>query len=100
MTPSEAIAALEAAYPKFTFAICQSVQTVFQRMLGGEIHELPSERWCITTYYQGRSFSTTNKHRLADAVADVTSFLTIPQTQRAIEQVAAGLTDEALLKRP
>ena len=102
MTPAEAIAALEAAYPEYEYAVCENWSTVWQRLRSGVIAGEAKISYSI-------SFFPKECHPKIPAVGGETvqlaflaamSSLPLTQTQRTIEKVAAGLTDEALMKRP
>lgn len=86
MTPAEAIAALEAAYPPypvFQFAVCHGRQTIYQRTLSGEISgeisEIPLDVFTVSTFKDGKLLCSCNAGTLEEV------------TQSAIAQVAAQL---------
>jgi len=94
MTPAEAIAALEAADPKRSY--CVSVDEWSHAGIGRETHYTVH----VFPGTNGTGCQTFRKEPLPSLVAQAIASLPLTATTEAIAQVAAGLTDEALLKRP
>lgn len=97
MTPAEAIAALEAAYPGYEFAVCYGPQTVWQRTQAGKVEKRKQNHWSISVFKGGKSLFSRGGKTLTYAAlltrAALSQLEPFTQTQRAIEKVAAQMEE-------
>lgn len=92
MTPSEAIAALEAAYPGFRFAVVHGTQQTTMRAIEtGRLVEKTSDHYLVSAWEGNHPTYTKVAETLEIAVMQLQASLPLTQTQRAIEQVSAQL---------
>ena len=103
MTSAEAIAALEAAYPEYMFGV-EEIKTTFHNRIPGTLNFDVASTFHYRIRIADRDNYTVSlmaaQGSVDLAVIAVYEKLPLTATTEAIAKVAAGLTDEALLKRP
>lgn len=92
MTPAEAIAALEAAYPDYFFTVVQLMELYHNRIPSTQDFDSASKtQWQIIAISKPVKLSFEIAPSLYLAVLNARAKMPLTETQRAIEQVAAQL---------